>query len=410
MCLPVCPVYRETLVETDSPRSRLALIKAHNNGTLTEKPGYVHKIYDCISCMACSHTCPSGVHPDEHISNAKTKVHKKPLPLQEFITNRILSYPSRMRQATFPLKLYEKSGIRGLARRSRLLNVLPRKLSRFDSMLPKLAGKPIYHGKKVSFSNGKKALRNISYFPGCAQNLVFTSVARSSIEVLLKNDCRVIIPEGVVCCGMPHLGYGLREEAKNMARRNIDAYDTVKVDYIITDCATCGSTLKEYEVLLEDDPEYADKAKQFSQKVRDITEFLIKDIQLNRSFSMVNTKVTFHEPCHLGRGQDLKAAPRKLLREILGDNFREMNESDSCCGGGGSYTITHEKISMKILDRKMKNLRDSRADVIVTACPGCEIQLAQGIERSGQKVRLMHIIELLAEAYKAGEETGKAKK
>ena len=192
-----------------------------------------------------------------------------------------------------------------------------------------------------------------------------------------------------------------KKKHKKMARKNIDAFESAKVEYIITDCATCGSTLKSYDSSLSDDPDYTVKARFFSEKVRDITEFLVNDISLNRDFHKLNFKVTYHEPCHLGRGQNLKESPRKLLREIFGDNFIEMNEADSCCGGGGSYTITHEKLSMKILDRKMKNLKDTGAEVIVTACPGCEIQLAQGIKRSDQKVRLMHIVELLAEAYKA---------
>ncbi len=206
-------------------------------------------------------------------------------------------------------------------------------------------------------------------------------------------------PPGVQCCGMPHIGYGEKEEAKKLARKNIDAFQSAEIKYIITDCATCGSTLKDYTSLLSDDPDYAEKASSFSSKVKDVTEFLVNDISLNRDFGKLNLKATYHEPCHLGRGQNLKEAPRKILREILGKNFIEMNEADSCCGGGGSYTITHKKLSMKILDRKMKNLKETGAEVIVTACPGCEIQLAQGIKRAGLKVRLMHITELLAKAY-----------
>ena len=399
MCLAVCPVYRETLIETDNPRARLALIKAAENSGQSEKQGYIHKIYDCISCMACSQACPSGVHPDEIVSAAKTRVRKKPLPLQKFVTNRVISHPSRLRNLMVPLFIYEKSGTRRLAKRTRLLDFLPEGLSRFDSMLPELSGAPVYRGKRMVWGAEKKTEYRVAYFPGCAQNLVFTSVARSSIRVLLKNECEVVIPVGVRCCGMPHIGYGENEEAKKLARQNIDAYEDAKVEYIITDCATCGSTLKEYASLLSDDPEYAAKARSFSAKVRDITEFLMDDISLNRDFKKLSIKATYHEPCHLGRGQNIKEAPRRLLREILGENFIEMNEADSCCGGGGSYTITHKKLSMKILDRKMRNLKDTCAEVIVTACPGCEIQLAQGIKRSNQKVRLMHVTELLAEAY-----------
>jgi len=405
MCLAVCPVYRETLIETDSPRARLALIKSTENGSLDETAGYVHKIYDCISCMACSQACPSGVHPDELVSTVKIQIRKKPLPLQEFITKKVVSHPLRMISSLLPVVLYEKSGLRRLLKRTKLMDLVPEGLSRFDSMLPQLSGKPVYRGKRVVFSPGKEIKHRVAYFPGCAQNLVFTSVAQSTINVLLKNDCEVTIPRGAVCCGMPHLGYGIAEEAQKLARQNIDAFESAGVEYIITDCATCGSTLKGYVALLAGEPEYETRARSFSDKIRDITEFLMKDISLNRDFGKLSYRVTYHEPCHLGRGQSLKEEPRKLLREILGDNFVEMSESDSCCGGAGSYTITHKKISMKILDRKMRNLKDSQAEVIVTGCPGCEIQLAQGIKRSNQKVRLMHIVELLAEAYEAKSKT-----
>jgi glycolate oxidase iron-sulfur subunit len=384
MCLPVCPVYRETLIETDSPRARLALLKDAEHVGLDRKKGHIQKIYDCITCMACSQVCPSGVRPDELISRARTQIRKKPLPLQKLIINGFLSHPARLRRLLLPLAVYEKSGARKLAKRTRLLNLFPKRWSRFESMLPELFGPPIYHGQEIVLRNAKQAKYTVGYFPGCAQNLVFTSVFRSTTRVLLKNECDIIVPGGVHCCGMPHMGYGEREEAKRMARQNIDA---------------CGSTLKNYTSLLEEDPDYKEKARAFSQKVRDITEFLLNDIAFNRDFNKLHLKATYHEPCHLGRGQNLKEAPRKVLREILGDNFIEMNEADSCCGGGGSYTVTHEKLSMKILDRKMNNLKESRAEVIVTACPGCEVQLAQGIMRSNQQVRLMHISELLAEAY-----------
>jgi glycolate oxidase iron-sulfur subunit len=399
MCLAVCPVYRETLIETDSPRARIALIRNQEEKALTEKAGTTAKIYDCTTCMACSHTCPSGVHPDELILDARSHIRQKPLRLQKYIINNIMPYPSRLRRLFFPLSLYEKTGLRRLAKRTRLLGLLPKGITRFDAMLPELSGAPLYNGQKLVFRPVNNVKHRVGYFPGCAQNLVFTSVSKATIEVLLKNDCEVIIPAGMVCCGMPQTGYGEQETAKALARQNIEAFETTVAEYIITDCATCGSTLKSYGSLLKDDTAYAEKAGFFSQKVRDISEFLVGDIVLNRNFAKLNIRATYHEPCHLGRGQDLKDAPRKLLREILGDAFIEMNEADSCCGGAGSYTITHRDLSMKILDRKMKNVKDTRAEVLVTSCPGCEIQLAQGIKRSAQKLRLVHIVELLAEAY-----------
>ena len=400
MCLSVCPVYRETLIESDSPRARLTLIKAVENGSLDEKAGFIHKIYDCTSCMACAEVCPSGVHPDELILSARAQIKKKPSHLQKFITNQILSYPSRLRGSLLPLHMYERSGIRRLVRRTHLIDLLPERLACLDSMLPELSGIHIYCGKKIVYGGSKNTEHKVGYFPGCAQNLVFISVAQSTINVLEMNQCEVSIPAGLACCGMPHIGYGEREEAKKLARHNIDSFRKVDIEYIVTDCATCGSMLKNFGSLLSDDPEYAEKARLFSEKVRDITEFLVNDIVINRNFRKLSSKVTYHEPCHLRRGQNLKEAPRKMLSDLLGNNFIDMNESDSCCGGAGSYTITHHSLSMKMLDRKMKNLKDSGAGILATACPGCQIQLAQGIEQSNQKVRLMHIVELLSEAYR----------
>lgn len=401
MCLAVCPVYRETLVETDSPRARLALIRSLEESALKESTGYSARIFDCTTCMACSQACPSGVRPDELILEARAKIRRKPFPLQKLVLHHLMPFSSRLRNLFVPLRLYEKSGLRRLVRQSGIPGLFPIRLSRFDAMLPSLSGAPLYRGHNLVLRPSGKAAQRVGYFPGCAQNLAFTSVSQAAVRVLMKNGCQIVIPEGLACCGMPFTGYGDINETRLLARRNISAFEMAGVDYIITDCATCGATLKKYSALLTDDPEYAARARLFSARVRDITEFLMQDIQLNEGFARLSLRTTYHEPCHMGRGQGLKEPPRKLLRLITGDNFIEMAESDSCCGGAGSYTVTHPGLSLKILDRKMKNLKDTEARAVVTACPGCQIQLGQGIRLSRQNVRLLHIIEMLDEAYRA---------
>jgi len=238
---------------------------------------------------------------------------------------------------------------------------------------------------------------------GCAQNLLIAEESAATVRVLRRNGCTVITPRETECCGMPARGYGRLDLVRTQAKHNIALFERHQVEVIVTDCATCGSTLKEYGAFLRDDAEWAARAEAFSDKVRDVSEYLA-EIPLEKPAGRVERRVTYHDPCHLRRAQKVWKQPRSLLGLIDGLEFVELPEADWCCGSAGSQLITHYETSLKVLDRKMDHLADTKAQVVASGCPGCQMQLNTGIQRRGLDVRVVHPITLLDEAYVASDE------
>jgi glycolate oxidase iron-sulfur subunit len=241
--------------------------------------------------------------------------------------------------------------------------------------------------------------RRVAFLAGCIANVCFARLNEATVRVLQKNACEVVIPQGQGCCGALHLHSGLREEARKLARRNIDAVLGGGFDAIVTNAAGCGSTLKEYGELLADDPEYAGKAREFSARVRDVTEFLVDNV-LNHEMGWLNATVTYQDSCHLAHGQKIRSAPRELLAATPGLAFREMPLSDICCGSAGVYNVVHNAMAMRILARKMESINATGAGIVATANPGCMLQLRAGVRLHGSRQRVMHVVEILDEAYR----------
>jgi len=313
----------------------------------------------------------------------------------------LLPYPRRMEWGTLPLRLYQKLGLRWLANNLRLTRLLPAQLRDLERQLPGVPGRPL-RGRlpEVTPAVGEKK-RRVGFFLGCAQNLLFAEASAATVRVLARNGCEVVTPKDVQCCGMPAIGYGRQDEMRQMARHNIAVFEKWDVDVIVTDCATCGSTLKEYGRYLAGDPEWAERAKAFSAQARDISEFLA-EIPLEKPRGRIEAKVTYHDPCHLVRGQKVSKQPRALLRMIDGLEFVEMAEADWCCGSAGSQLITHYEDSLAILARKIENVKATGADVVASGCPGCQMQLTVGLKRDGVKMQVVHPVLLLDRAYHNG--------
>ena len=238
----------------------------------------------------------------------------------------------------------------------------------------------------------------LGFFLGCAQSLMFSKESVATVRVLSLNGCTVVTPKDVKCCGMPASGYGRHEDVLEAAKHNIELFEQQHVETIVTDCATCGSTLKEYRTLLSSDPDWATRADAFSEKVRDISEFLA-EIPLEKPQGRVDLRVTYHDPCHLRRAQGVWEAPRNLLKMIDGLEFVELPEANWCCGSAGTQLITHHETSLQVLKRKADNLGETEAEVVASGCPGCQMHLQVGIRRHRLKMTVTHPIELLARAY-----------
>ena len=395
LCLNACPTYRELGVEMDSPRGRVYQMVQVATGAAQINGSYIEHIDLCLACRACESACPSGVQYGRLVEAARAEIESRvsrpwrEKALRNLVFRRLLPSKAALRVAGWFLYAVQKLGLQSLA---------PGRLAELNSLAP-AAQPPFfyrYYGKTLP-AEGQQRYR-VALLGGCIANISFARLNEATLRVLRKNGCEVSIPAAQTCCGALHVHAGRRAEARELARKNIDALLDGGYDAIVTNAAGCGSTLKEYGELLENDPAYAEKAKRFSALMKDVTEFLAS-IDLNPNMRELPLTVTYQDSCHLAHGQKIRTAPRKLLRAIPGLKFKEMPLSDLCCGSAGIYNVLHTEMAMAILEKKMDAARGVHAEVIATANPGCMLQLAAGVRKYGGAGRVAHVVELLDEAY-----------
>ena len=401
LCLNACPTYRELRVEMDSPRGRIYQMAQVASGEAEIGPSYIEHIELCLACRGCETACPSGVEYGRLVEAARAEIETKiRRPWRErFIRHMVFRklLPSRFNLglAGAVLYLYQASGLKRLVR---TLGFLPRRLSEMESLAPEIETPFFfrYYGQVLAAEHAERY--RVAFLGGCIANISFARLNEATVRVLRKNGCEVSIPAAQGCCGALHVHAGLREEARKLARRNIDAILDGNYDAVITNAGGCGSTLKEYGELLEHDPAYAEKARRFSALVKDVTEFLAS-IELNPNLMAAPLVVTYQDSCHLAHGQKIRSAPRKLLASVPGLELREMPLSDLCCGSAGIYNVIHTGMAMALLEKKMASVNGTGAEVIVTANPGCMLQLAAGVRKYGRGQRVAHVVEILDDAY-----------
>ena len=399
LCLNACPTYRELGVEMDSPRGRIyQMVQVENGAAVTAS--YMEHIGLCLACRACESVCPSGVQYGRMVEAARAHIAsvKPPGAMARFMYRRVLPSRHLLTAAGALLWIYQASGLQRLVRLSGLLKRFG-SLEKVEQLAP-AAEVPFFFSKigRTFPAEGPQRYR-VAMLAGCIANVAFARLNEATVRVLCRNGCQVTLPEDQTCCGALHVHAGLRDQARSLARRNIDALLAGEFDAIITNAAGCGSTLKEYHELLEDDPEYAEKARRFSALVKDVTEFLAS-IELNRDMGAVNAVVTYQDSCHLAHGQRIRGAPRQLLGAVPGLTFREMPLSDLCCGSAGVYNVVHTDLALSILEKKMESANGTAAAIIATANPGCLLQLQAGVRLYGRGQRVAHVVEILDEAYR----------
>jgi glycolate oxidase iron-sulfur subunit len=404
LCLSVCPTYKDSLRETESPRGRVVLVAKAIEGELDLTQNFKDHMYRCLDCLACNDICPVGIKPADLCLEARHAIHQATPtpPLKPILFRGIFPRTGLLEALTKPVALYDRTGLRKAVNAIGATSVLPSQLRDMERMLPhNLPLRGTRHQiPDVTPAKGERRA-HVAYFLGCVQGVMMADGCKATVEVLAENGCDVITPSGAKCCGMPMVGYGFKDEAREMARHNIDLLLELNVDVIVTDCATCGSSLKEYPHWLANDPEYAERAKLFAAKVRDISEFLV-EIGIRAPEGKVDARVTYHDPCHLCRAQGIREQPREMLR-AAGVELVEMEGADTCCGSAGTQLITHYHTSVGVLESKMDVVAETEAEVIASGCPGCQMQLSLGVKRRGLKVRVVHPSQLLAQAYRDGE-------
>ncbi len=406
LCLNACPTYRELGVEMDSPRGRIyQMVQVAEGQAIGDS--YREHIDLCLACRGCESACPSGVQYGRLVEAARADIEantQRPWltrAVRDFVFRKLLPSPMLLTAAGAMLYVYQVSGLQKVLRAAGVMNLLG-SLGDREALTPSAQIPFFFRQIGQTFPAEGVSKYRVAMMAGCIANVSFARLNEATVRVLQKNGCDVVIPAGQTCCGALHVHAGIRDQARALARQNIDAVLSIGnagFDAIITNAAGCGSTLKEYDELFEHDPEYLEKARKFKSLVRDVTEFLAS-IELNREMTSVNATVTYQDSCHLAHGQKIRNAPRQLLRAIPGLKFREMPLSDICCGSAGIYNILHTGLSMNILEKKMDNVTLARAEIVATANPGCMLQLEAGVRKWGHGERVVHVVELLDEAYR----------
>lgn len=403
-CLPVCPTYQETWLEIQSPRGRLALLRAVEEGHLPLDDAVEAHLYHCLDCRACETVCPAGVPIGEAIvAGRASAATQRPRPAWlRFALEVLLGSPRAAERAAAPLRWAWRIGGIPLARR--LLRFLPPLRDLLD-----LAPRParLVRRELLRRKPPPAPRYRVGFFLGCVMNAVYGDVVRASVRLLERLGCAVVVPPDQVCCGAPQDDQGLRETARRFARRNLAAFAALEpLDAIVADCAACSGFLKEYPHLLADDPVWAEHARAFAARVRDLTEWLEAIWPEDLRPVAPGLRITYHEPCHLSHAQGVRRPPRALLRRLQGAEVRELPDAARCCGSAGIYNLTHPAMSKRLLARKMADIAATGAAVVATANPGCMLQLEWGARRTGMRIQVRHLAEVLDEALEAASEGG----
>jgi len=403
-CLPVCPTYQETRLETFSPRGRLSLLRAVEDGRLDLTGGLAEHLYHCLDCRACNTVCPPGVPIGELILRGRVAVedaHPRPR-VTKLILRHLLAGAARAECLSRPLRLARALRLDRLG--AHLLGWVPHLGATIQQLVEfsPAMGRPVRRElPRVTEAAGVKRHR-VAYFLGCVMNVALPEVSRATVSVLRRTGCEVLTPPNPVCCGAPQDDQGLLELSRDMARRNIELFEPLLngVDAVVTECAGCSGTLKEYGAWLQEDPQWADRARRFSSKVRDVTEWLDEIWPSDLKPSVAPTRATYHDPCHLANVQGVKRQPRELLGRIEGLEVIPLPDTSPirCCGSAGIYNLTHTSMSLRLLERKMADIAVTNAEVVVSANPGCLMQLEWGRRRGGMSFAVKHVVELLDEA------------
>jgi glycolate oxidase iron-sulfur subunit len=402
-CTSVCPLYQNTVLEGMAARGKLALLEAVAEGRLEAGEAVRAKLEDCLLCGACAANCPSFVPTTDLFLEARAGLTKDlglPLPIRLLLM--ALSTPGALAAGTPGLHLFQRLGLPQIAN-GPLGEKLPPVIRAALRSMPPAPLRSYRSRVRGAVTNGTGVRGTVGYFAGCFMNWGYADAAMATRTMLVRAGFRVEVPE-VVCCGLPHRAYGDIETARNLARKNVAALE--KYDHVVSDCASCGATLKEYKHLLKDDPEYRERAETLAGRAADISEFLVKQGFPKPQFH-APLRVTYHDPCHLVRGQGIKSQPREILKSIPGVEYVEMQEADVCCGAAGSFCVTHPELSEGVGGNKADSILETKTDVVVSGCPSCLTQLKAMLGAKGSTIRVMHPMELLAESYKTTAEEKK---
>lgn len=404
LCLAYCPTFSELGTEMDSPRGRIFLIKALADGRVPLSDPVVEHLSLCLDCRACETVCPAGVPYGRLIEAAKAEIERQRPggPLRRAFRwlnfGLLLGRPAALRAAAAGLRLYQVSRIQAVVRATRLARLLPGPLPAWEALLPRLPSgadrRPL--PPLVPAASPRRA--RVALLTGCVQSIVFGPHNRATARVLARNGCDVMAPPTQGCCGALNAHGGDHARAVSMAKHTIEVFEREEAEAVVVNTSGCGAHMKSYGALLADEPAWAERARRFAATVQDISEFLAK-APLRGPLAAVPMTVTYHDPCHVVHGQKIRTEPRALLAQVPGLRVVDLPESDWCCGSAGIYNLTQPGMAERLLRRKVRHVMSTGAEAVVTANPGCILQIQAGLAAERTPVRVLHIVEILDRAY-----------
>jgi glycolate oxidase iron-sulfur subunit len=400
-CLPVCPTYVLWGQEMDSPRGRIYLMKLVAEGAAQINTKWVSHFDSCLGCMACMTACPSGVDYGKLIEAARAQIERNFARSSVEKSHRHFMFdtftrPDRLRRLRAPLLAYQKSGLQALVRGLRLVKLLPKRLQTMEALLPKLT--PQEAVPEVTPAVGTRRGR-VGLLLGCVQREFFSQVNAATARVLAAEGCEVVAPQAQTCCGALLVHAGEEAAAIELAKKTIDVFEQADVETVATNAAGCGSSMKEYGHLLRDDPQYAERARKFSAKCKDISEVLT-NLEPRSKRHPLKLRVAFHDSCHLQHAQGVRSQPRVLLSGIPDLELAEIPESAICCGSAGIYNLVQPEAAKSLGDRKAELVSQLKVDVVATGNPGCILQLQSALARQHRKIPVVHTIQILDASFR----------
>ena len=400
MCLAVCPTYDMTKNERSSPRGRIKLIKSVARGEMEITNLFAEEMNFCLDCQACETACPAGVKYGSMVEAARVEIDNTSYRswfykfIKKFLLSTIVGSRSKLKFVSRLLRIYQNSFLRKLLHKSGVMKIFAENLEEIDKLSPTVSKKfsddiiP-----EITIPKGEVKYKT-AFLSGCLMNVMFAEINKDTVDVLQSCDCEVFTPKDQICCGSLQAHNGDFDTAKKLAMHTIDVFDTYKFDYMISNSAGCGAFMKEYGHILSDDKKYSERAKSFSKRVKDVSEFLT-ETKLSLNLNSISENITYHDACHLAHTQKITDQPRKMLKSIPNVKYNELEEASWCCGSAGIYNIVHYKDSMVILERKMENIRNTNAKVVLTGNPGCISQLRYGAKKFTVDVEVMHPVSLI---------------
>ncbi len=402
MCLESCPTYEHTGQEQHSPRGRVYLIKSVAEGRLAVNEHFVDPVFACLDCRACTTACPADVDVGGLIEEARGQI-RQAMPLKgwrgtvsKFFLHGVFPHQNRLDSVGGLLKFYQKSGLQKVVRKTKLIHMMPQHLVDMEAIMPeiKVPVRKKYKQDEVIKAKGNPK-HEVAMLTGCIMDVMFSDINEATINVLTRNGNDVTIPKEQTCCGALHVHAGDREMGRKLAKQNIEAF--ANAEKVIVNAAGCGCMMKEYAELFREEPEWGEKAELFSEKVVDISKYL-HETGYEKPKATLNTKITYHDACHLAHGQGVRQEPREILLDIPGVEMVHMPNADRCCGSAGIYNITNPEMAQMVLESKMDNVPED-VEMISMGNPGCMLQMAMGVQKYGRNQKVVHTVQLLNWAY-----------